>query len=409
MSTNNQGMGGVKIEHIALEAATHIGMQAPNTFLGVREADDRVFLPTLKVGAPHGCKVDKEPHYTCDPVDTSSLIPGGKYTLGVGNKWTIRVGGGGIYTETLGPIMTDGEIVVNNIEKGFFVQTKLFQVIAKKRVFIGGKRGDLHFDNLYIQGNTTFFNNVTFNGGTYINGELMCNHITTQKMQCTTEFNDDIKSYINPAMSFHIYNGESLAALKYVREGLLSGIWTAIDWTDIDEKLQGGMVDIELFVNLDPILQLLPGLGEIIGAAIRQIHIPCKIAFPKGISLISDASDFENPSLYTLVTSKQRTPGEAVQKSDTMGPGHQHAFQGPAVKYVDNTMSIYEEAKKITENTPMSHAANCPNGAASFDDAMKNLKSQGESAFKKYSKKFLDWCNPFSSATDSASGGSSGS
>lgn len=395
MSTNNQGMGGVKIEHIAFEASTQIGTQAPNEFLGARESEDRVFLPKADVGAPYGVKVGKVPVYDCEPIDTSWLVPGGKYTLGIGNKWNIRVGGGGVLMESLGPIMIDGEIVVNDVKKGFFVQSKLVQFIGKKRVFIGGKRGDLHFDDLYIQGNTTFFNNVVFNGGAYVNGELICNHITTQMMQCTTEFNEDIKAYINPAMSFHVYNGASLAAKKYVQEGLLSAGWRAIDWTGADEKLQGGMVDIEWFIDLDPILQLLPGLGEVLGAVIRQIHIPCKIAFPKGISLISDATDSQNAGMYTVVTSKPRMIGESVLKSDTMGPGHQHAFQAPAVKYVGSTAELYAEAAKIQNRTPLSHEQTHPNGCGTLEQAKKDLQEQGESAFKKYMKRFLDWCNPF--------------
>lgn len=395
MSTNNQGMGGVKIEHIAFEASTQIGMQAPNEFPGARESDDRKFLPKIEVGAPYGVKVGKTPVYDCEPFDTSWLSPGGKYTLGIGNKWNIRVGGGGIFTESLGPILINGDIQLTDMDKGYFVQAKLVQMLGKKRVYIGGKRGDLHFDDLYIQGNTTFFNNVIFNGGAYVNGELICNHITTQKMQCTTEFNDDIKSYINPAMSFHVYNGASLAAKKYVQEGLLSAGWRAIDWTDSDEKLQGGMVDIEWFIDLDPLWQLFPGLGELLGIAVRQFHLPCKIAFPNGISLISDATDTQNAGMYTIVTSKPRIIGDAITKSDTMGPGHQHAFQAPAVKYIEGTSAIYAEAAKITQRTPLSHEQTHPNGCGTLEQAKKDIQKQGENAFKKYLKKFLEWCNPF--------------
>lgn len=390
MSTNNQGMGGVKIEHIALEGSTLIGMQAPNKFISSRQSEDRKFMPTCEILGSQGCKVGRTPVYDCEPVDTSFLVTGGRYTLGVGNKWNIRVGGGGIYLESLGPILVDGDIIVNDYEKGYFVQANLVQLIGKKRVFIGGKRGDLHFDELFVQGNTTFFNNVIFNGGMYVNGELMCNHITTQRQQNTTDFNEDTQAFVNPAMSFHIYNGASLAAKKYVNEGLLSGLFNALDVSDTDEKLQGGMVDIELFLNLDWLTQVIPGIDIIL----RQIHIPCKIAFPKGISLISDATDMQQPGIYTSIHSKPRVIGEAIKKSDTVGPGHQHTFSGPAVKYMNSTQEMYSHARKIHDKTPLPHEPAVPNGFESLDAAKEDLLNQGQNYVKKWGQKLLDWCNP---------------
>ena len=38
MATNNEGMGGSVIEHIALEKVTLIGMQSPNEFPSTRES-----------------------------------------------------------------------------------------------------------------------------------------------------------------------------------------------------------------------------------------------------------------------------------------------------------------------------------------------------------------------------------
>ena len=102
-----------------------------------------------------------------------------------------------------------------------------------------------------------------------------------------------------------------MAAKKYVNEGLLGGLFNALDVSDSDEKLQGGMVDIELFLNLDWLSEVIPGLDLIL----RQIHIPCKIAFPKGISLISDEMDAQHPELYPIVSSIERPRKSA--KNDT--------------------------------------------------------------------------------------------
>ena len=388
MATNNEGMGGVKIEHIAVEASTQIGTQAPNKFVGAIESDDRVTLPVLNISPTKGCTIKTPKFYDCDPIDTSWLGYGGYYTLGVGNKWNIRVGGGGIYTETSGPIVVVGEISTHQLAKGFFVQTNLFQVIAKKRMHLMGTRLDLEFKELYLRGNAKFLNNVIVNGGMYVNGELICNHITTQKQANLTEFNSDNKAFINPAMSFHIYNGSSLAAKKYVHEGLLSGIWNAIDWTDADEKFQGGMIDVEVFFNLDPILQLLPGLGDIIGTVLRQIHIPVKVAFPKGISLISDATDSQNAALYTTLTSRPRILGESMDGSDTFGPGHQHSFSGPACNYVNSTTDVYAAAKDIEQDKPLLHKSTVPNGADSIEKAKEEIMKMGQDYVEKYVTEF---------------------
>ena len=86
MATNNDGMGGVKIEHIALEQTTLIGVQSPNKRPSTRESNDRVKIPTVKFKDTTGITVVEEPVYDCDVIDNSWLSYGGKYTLGVGNK-----------------------------------------------------------------------------------------------------------------------------------------------------------------------------------------------------------------------------------------------------------------------------------------------------------------------------------
>lgn len=389
MGTNNQGMGGLKIEHIALEGSTLIGMQAPNKFISSRQSEDRTFMPTCEIIGSQGCKVGKTPVYDCEPVDTSFLVTGGRYTLGVGNKMNVRVGGGGIYLESFGPILVDGDIIVNDYEKGYFVQAKLVQLIGKKRVFIGGKRGDFHFDDLFVQGNTTFFNNTIFNGGVYVNGELICNHITTQKQENTTDFNEDIQTFINPAMSFHVFQGASLAAKKY------AGVSTAQLWEDLDFAETGenlSNVDCAISFNIGILADAL-GL-PLLNTLAEFITLPCKANFINGISLISDATDTNEMGLYQTITSKPRVHGEAITKSDAIGPGHQHTFRGPACKYVKTTQELYTAAQKMHEKTPMPHEPAVPNGFESLEAAKEDLLNQGQNYIKKWATKFLDWCNP---------------
>lgn len=390
MATNNDGMGGVKIEHIALEQTTLIGVQSPNKRPSTRESNDRVKIPTVKFKDTTGITVVEEPVYDCDVIDNSWLSYGGKYTLGVGNKWHIRVGAGGIYTETLGPKITDGEMIINNAKKGFIVQCKLFQLISTERTMISGKRLDFDFDMTQFIGNVTFANNVLMNGGLYVNGELMCNHITTQKQMNTTDFNEDTQGFINPDMSFHVYQGQSLAAKTYVLDGILGGVFNALDATDSDELLSGCQIDADIMLNTDFLTQILPGLDVVV----KVINIPIKISFPKGISLLSDATFHQNPTIYPTIHSKPRILGDAKEKSDIFGPGHQHTFAGPSCSLIGDTQSMYNEGKKITETTPLKHKSNCWNGAESIDKAIEEGKEVAESYFSKYLKKMKEFFLP---------------
>ena len=305
MATNNDGMGGTKVEHVALEMTTLIGMQSPNTFTSTRESDDRKMLPVLTVSPTRGCIIEDKPYYDCEEIDTSWLSYGGRYTLGVGNKWHIRVGSGGIHTETTGPIKVDGEIAINNIKKGFFVQTNLFQVVVGKRAMMAGTRMDFNFDEIYFKGKTKFLNNVIINGGLYVNGEMVCNHSSGGAQLGTTGFNQDNLSYITPAQSFHIFQGVSKAAEEYTTNSLLGTIFEELDFTDGDD-LQS-WIEAEMVINTDFITQIIPGLDKL-GLSILKflLCLPIKLKFPKGISLLSDAVNKECPEVYKFIETVPR-------------------------------------------------------------------------------------------------------
>lgn len=387
MTTGNDGMGGVKISHIALEETKMIGMQNPNTRPSTRESKDREKLPTLKITSS-GAKIDDVPVYDCEPIDNSWLSYGGKYTLGVGNKWHIRVGSGGIYTETTGPIQIDGEIAIHNMKKGMFVQTKLFQVISQERTMMSGKRIDFDFDEYYFNGNVSFINNVAINGGLYVNGELICNHMTTQKQEGLTSFSESTEGFINPNMSFHIFQGQSAAAIKYTQKSLLGTTFSGMDVHDADEKID--WIEAELAFNTDFLEQLLPGLNDVGISLIKMLLcLPIKLKFPKGISLISDATDTDNPTIYPKMQFMPRVPGMAATKADFFGPGHQHSFSGPACNYVNDTKSVYSEGTKVLQDTPLKHKQAVVNGAEDFDEAIKQGKQVAQDYIKDYSNKLL--------------------
>lgn len=401
MATNNDGMGGTKIEHIALEQTTLIGMQSPNEFPSTRQAEDRVSLPNFTISPLKGGEVQNGKFYDCEPIDTSWLSYGGKYTLGIGNKWHVRVGGGGMHFETIGPVINDGEIVINNAKKGYFIQSNLVQIFAAKRAMIAGTRLDFDFDETYFKGNVTFLNNVTMNGGIYVNGEMMCNHLTTQKGQGMTSFNDAVTSYINPAQSFHIFQGMSLAATIETPKSLLGTLFEGLDITDADDNQS--WIEAELCLNTDFLEQLLPGLNDAgIGLIKMLLCLPIKLKFPKGICLISDALYSQNPVIFKTITSAPRIIGQSILKPDTYGPGHTHTFPTPACNFISDTTAMYSEGQKIMQSTPLKHKSNVFNGAESIDKAKEEVIAMAEEYGKKYGEKLLEMCNPFSAGAGSA-------
>lgn len=380
MATNNDGMGGVVIEHIALEKSTLIGMQAPNKRTSTRESEERVALPVLSVSPTRGCITEDKLFYDCEPMDTSWINYGGRYTLGVGNKWHIRVGGGGIYTETIGPIQTDGEIAINNIKKGFFVQTNLFQVVVGKRAMMSGPRMDFNFDEIYFKGKAKFLNNVIINGGLYVNGEMVCNHSSGGAQLGTTGFNQDNLSYITPAQSFHIFQGVSKAAEKYTTNSLLGTIFEGLDITDGDD-LQS-WIEAEMVLNTDFITQIIPGLDKA-GLSILKflLCLPIKLKFPKGISLLSDAVNKECPDVYPFIEAKPRVMGVGEYYPDTFGPGHVHPYYGPSCNFVGGSLDVFQEGAQMDQIQPVPYKPTVMDGAASPEAAQSKAKSKAE-AFK---------------------------
>lgn len=398
MATNNDGMGGSLIEHIALSKTTLIGVQSPNLLQSIRDSDTGTDMPFTKITKKRGATVQSKKEYDCKYIDTSWLSYGGQYTLGVGNKWNIRVGSGGIYTETTGPLLFRPQFTLFRSKAAFCVTTKLFQACGSERVDLRGKKLNLAFQDIVVQGNTNFFNNVSVNGGLYVNGQVICPHLTTQKCTYVTDSSQEAKGLLNPGQSFHIFNGSSMAAKKYVNEGLLSGLFNALDVSDSDEKLQGGMVDIELFLNLDWLTQIIPGLDLIL----RQIHIPCKIAFPKGISLISDEMDAQHPELYPIVSSIERPIGAGIDRPDLMLPGHCHTYKGPACSLKDGTEKIYTEGAKTLQHELIKHKQNIGNGCENWQDFKNQFIEAKTKEIKNYLMKTLEQFNPFSSITSSA-------
>lgn len=371
MSINNDGLSGVDIEQIALEKAIIVGTQAPNVKPVIKVDENGKSLPEVKISENGGVQVYKTSGYDCTYADTSWLSHGGIYSVVAGNKINLTAGAGGFEWATAGPSKFNVAFQDFYCTHCFNVNTRLFTVAATKRMHLMGGRIDFQFDQTYFTGNAHFLNNVTMGGSLFVNGELYCSHITTQEQKNFTDSSDDSKAFINAGQSFMMFNGASIAAQTEIATALGSEMHPAF---------------IECFISIN-----LP-------SPIGKVQLPCKIAFPKGISLMSDALYTNSPESKTILLQGNSRPiGCGVKKSDVSGPGHRHSVSGPAVNYVKDTSAVYKEAKDMMDSDTPSTSKPCvPNGGTSVDVVLKQVEEAAMNEVKSYLGRIWDTINPFS-------------
>lgn len=185
-----------------------------------------------------------------------------------------------------------------------------------------GKRIDIDYDEIYIDGPTNFTNNVQVHGGLYVNGETYMAHMTTQEQINFTNPSAGIDSFVNPAQSFVMFNGASIQARALVKPTV----------GNVTVTIPEEPGDIDCVIKLP--------LPEELGG--QLITVPCKVAFPSGISLMSDGIATALPEMIGIFNQADKRPiGGGSKKSDAYGPGHVHSFVGPACNYVKNTGDLY--------------------------------------------------------------------
>lgn len=367
MGQNNDGIAGVSIENIALEKLIVVGMQAPNTFPVAKIDENGKSLPSMNVSENAGTVVIPSSGYDCTYADNSWLAHAGKYGVSAGNKITLQSGSGGVSIQTSGVIECRGCFFDTRASQSFSVITRLFRVTASRRMEFAGSRLDFIFDSVYFQSNVNFVRNVHVNGGVYINGELVCRHMTTQGQINTTNMSDNIKTYINPNQSFHVFGGASRAANELAPQ----------NWGTLD-----GAPDTPGFIDAYMAIKFPSPIDEL-------LTLPIKLAFPKGISLLSDGVlELQEQSRTIAVAGSSRPIGGAKESSDSFGPSHQHTFVGPACDYVNDNKALMKKAKDITESeTPVKANPINPNGASSMqqfvDQTTKLVQNEAKSWLKK--------------------------
>lgn len=379
MGLNNDGYSGVDIEQIALEKIIIVGTQAPNISPTIKIDETGKSLPKMEIASNGGTQVLSTGGWDCSYVDTSWLSHGGIYSVVAGNKVNLTAGAGGFEWKTAGPSKFNIAFQEFLCTHCFDVNTRLFSVSSTERTHLMGGRFDADYEEVYIQGNTNFVNNVHINGGLYVNGEFYCAHMTSQKQINFTQTGPAIKGFLNPGQSFLVFNGLSLASEKIVQP--------SVGWSPGNIPDRIGMIDCFVAINLpDPI---------------GMVEAPCKIAFPNGLSLLSDAMYGMHPESETIVANgSERPQGCGLNMPDIIAPGHVHAYKGPAVNYVNDTSSIYQQAAKMMEsNSPHKSKPCLPDGMASLDQFPQMLQEAAVNSLKEYLKNIWEDVNPFRTKT----------
>ena len=361
MGQNNDGVAGVDVENIAIEKTIVVGMQAPNNFPTMKIDEQGRALPKMKIAENGGTQILSSKGYNCGYADTSWLAHCGKYSVAAGNKIVLTSGAGGFEVITPGVVKFHSAYTDYIATHAFNLTTRLFTVTTTKRMELCGGRLDLIFDDIYFQGNVNFVNNVHINGGLYVNGEMICQHMTTQPQINLTSMSDKTEAYLNPGQSFHIFNGASIAAKTLCQN---------ISWSALAE-----LPDSPAYVDCYIAVMLPPPIDSL-------LNVPCKIAFPKGVSLLSD-------SVFTLQPESSLVATQGA---------HQHSFKGPACKYTNNTAELFKKAKEMTSNVDPSKALGAvPDGLESIEMFQDQVIELAQNQVKEWLLEMWDWINPFSS------------
>lgn len=346
---NNDGYAGVDVENIAVEKTIIVGMQAPNTFPNMKIDENGRSMPQLSVAENGGSQIAKGTGYECSCVDTSWLAHCGKYNVSAGNKISFNAGGGGIQMVTTGPLKS----ICNYIDLvsvfGMNFTTRLFTVTTTKRMELTGTRLDLNFDDTCIHGNINFLGNVHINGGMFVNGELVCRHLTTQGVENTTDLSDNLKGQIDPSQKFAII-GKTKAKGK--------GKATAT-------------------------------IGNIISPHGTCSASNCPVTI-SNIELTELEFYFNNPTL------EFHSKGFKDQSADVLIPAHQHSYIGPACHLPKSQADVVGEARKVTNSKePVQSKKTFPNGMGSLEDFKDYICNTLQEHGKKWCKEWFGDKNPF--------------
>lgn len=373
---NNDGLAGVAVKQVALEDHTVVGMQAPNLTPCMKIDENGKSLPVMIVAENGGTQIKTTAGYSCECADTSWLSRCGNYSVKAGNTISFNCGTGGITASTTGPFKIYNRYTDVISTYCFSLNTRLFNVTATKRMQFAGTRCDFNFDTTYFSGNVNFISNVHVNGGMYVNGELICRHMSTQGQINLTGQGPECEGFINPKQKFQ-FVGKNNANIKF------------------QEQVNFPIAKIPSDVTATPIgtiyLTGIPNVSGVMGFPVFGIdELPVTLEFTK--------TPLPTPNVQIQSNSFIEGIAGGEVTSDIKMPAHVHTYITPACSFLKDTTSIFEEAKKLTESkTPFSAKQMFPNGQESFEMFMEQVKEMVEKQAKEWLKNWFKENNPFGS------------
>lgn len=131
------------------------------------------------------------------PIDNAGDFHGGTMTCTVMNSLHFEVANGGISMETGGNIAIEswGGIInlISSTEIG--ITSDIVKLNTTNTILVNGPTLYVDTDETIFNKNVAFGNNVIVRGGVGVNGELIANHITTQRQINLTEECDSLLGY----------------------------------------------------------------------------------------------------------------------------------------------------------------------------------------------------------------------
>lgn len=394
-SIDEYGSDGVDIQQVYGYKVIAVGA-SPNINPSVRVEETGVEHDVYQISGFQGTVAVKGGHAAYTQIDTGSTHHTGDFNILCGNLFTVETGSGGILLETAGNtnIHSLGGITTIMANNEVNIQANVISLNAAEAVDIRGplrignsaKPQDQQGTNVF-SGNMNIGNNLHVRGGAFINGELFTPHITTVGQVMLTEEGDSSVNFINPYQNFIMYQGKSVVAAQISSLTPLNALWGAIARSGLPNC--PGLIDAVISLPI-------PGLDI--------ITVPCRIGFPNGVALASDGLILQEPEMVSSIIDNSLNDIKAdianCKKPDTLGSEHFHEYIGPAISVVDSTDKLWERAKAVDGNTPVT-ASPAQYGGVEPEEFIKQSIKKGimESRAAKSIKNQLERLNPFSSST----------
>ena len=351
-----------------------VGMAAPNTNPAIRTDQSAIAYNQIDLenGVP---TVTPKKVPGGETVSNGWLSYGGKFTVAAGNIISMTCGSGGFTFQTSGPMdfNTAGFNVMANFIK---IKSETFE-LGSVTTMVRGKRFIVDTEETSFQNQVTFNNNVVIKGGLYVAGETYNSHSTTTTQQNLTGTCDPMGTYVNCAQSFMLYQGISKAADMSIAK--------KYEFKPVQNRLKSsfGFIDALLYAEI-------PGIESN-----PPTPLPIKIAFPYGISMVSD-SGLTMLKLEDVIK-LALNPGRILntEMSDTMGAPHFHTYVGSGS--VNGTEALTNAAAGCATNNPIQAQQSLLGGAKNFQEAEQHIKKTITECINKQKEefqKFILMCTP---------------